>query len=114
MKHASMPLTSSSGAGEEMVRRTARRRLRLRPAEVDECLTSREHEILGCFARGLNTAAVAQLLSVSPTTVRNHAQRILSKLRVHSRLEAVAHGYARGLLSMSEASDPKPRKGARP
>ena len=93
-----------------MVRRTARRRLRLRPAEADECLTSREHEILGWFARGLNTAAVARLLSISPTTVRNHAQRILSKLRVHSRLEAVAHGYARGLLSMSETSEPNPRK----
>lgn len=93
-----------------MVRRSARRRLRLRPAEDDECLTTREHEILGWFARGLNTAAVARLLSISPTTVRNHAQRILSKLRVHSRLEAVAHGYARGLLSMSEPSEPKPRK----
>lgn len=105
--------TSSSVAGEEPVRshppgRTARRTKRLRPVEDDERLTSREREVLGCFAQGQNTAAVARRLLISPTTVRNHAQRILAKLRVHSRLEAVARGYATGLLSFSAAT-PEPR-----
>ena len=63
---------------------------------------------MSCFAQGLNTAAVARRLSITPTTVRNHAQRILAKLHVHRRLEAVAHGYATGLLSVS-AADPEPR-----
>jgi len=110
--------TGSSVAGEKAVRshppgRTARRRKRLRPVEDDERLTSRERQVLGCFAQGQNTAAVARRLSISPTTVRNHAQRILAKLRVHSRLEAVARAYAIGLLSVSAAT-PEPRaKGAR-
>ncbi|MEO8349204.1 MAG: helix-turn-helix transcriptional regulator [Acidobacteriota bacterium] len=99
-------LLASSGSAqeeEEVVRlrkpeRPPRRRQRAGPVEEEEALTSREHQVLSCFAEGLNT----------PTTVRNHAQRILSKLHVHSRLEAVAHGYATGLLSVS-AADPEPR-----
>ena len=109
--------SSSIAAGVEAVRpqspgRNARRRKRLRQVDDDERLTSRERQVLGCFAQGQNTAAVALRLSISPTTVRNHAQRILAKLRVHSRLEAVAHAYAIGLLSVSAAA-PEPReKGA--
>ena len=110
--------TSSSAAGEEVVRpqspgRNARRKKRLRPVEDDERLTSRERQVLGCFAQGQNTAAVARRLSISPTTVRNHAQRILAKMGVHSRLEAVARAYSSGLLSVLAAT-PEPRgKGAR-
>jgi DNA-binding NarL/FixJ family response regulator len=86
----------------------ARRQKRLRPVEEEEILTARELEVLGCFAQGLNTAVVARRLSISPTTVRNHAQHILAKLHVHSRLQAVARAYATGLLSVS-AADPDPR-----
>jgi two-component system nitrate/nitrite response regulator NarL len=42
------------------------------------------------MTEGLNTAAIAGRLAVSPATVRNHVQSILGKLGVHSRLEAVA------------------------
>lgn len=64
-----------------------------RPAEVAgpaPGLSSREREVLGCMTEGLNTAAIAGRLRVSPATVRNHVQRILGKLGVHSRLQAVA------------------------
>jgi DNA-binding NarL/FixJ family response regulator len=61
-------------------------------------LTTREKEILRFLAFGLGTSAIARELSISPATVRNHAQRILAKLQVHSRLAAVARGYAIGLL----------------
>lgn len=61
-------------------------------------LTIRENEILRLLALGLGTSAIARELSISPATVRNHAQRILAKLQVHSRLAAVARGYAAGLL----------------
>ena len=63
-----------------------------------EPLTPREREILQLFAMGLGTAAIAQRLSISPVTVRNHAQRILAKLGVHSRLAAVARGYSMRLI----------------
>lgn len=62
-------------------------------------LTDREVEILGLLAAGSSTAAIATELSISPTTVRNHVQRIIMKLRVHSRLAAVALAYARGLIT---------------
>lgn len=117
MRETSMLSTSSGAAGEEeMVRlprpaRTARRRKRLRPVEEEQSLTSRERQVLACFAQGLNTAGVARRFSISPTTVRNHAQRILSKLGAHSRLEAVARGYATGLLSFASTSGEPKGKG---
>jgi DNA-binding NarL/FixJ family response regulator len=63
-------------------------------------LTTREKEILRFLALGMGTSAIARELSISPATVRNHAQRILAKLQVHSRLAAVARGYAIGLVVM--------------
>jgi DNA-binding NarL/FixJ family response regulator len=73
---------------------------RLSPKERQ--LTTREREILRFLAFGMGTAAIAKELSISPATVRNHAQRILAKLQVHSRLAAVARGYAIGLLPLPQ------------
>lgn len=53
-------------------------------------LTSREREVLALLADGHGTRDIAQLLSISTSTVRNHIQHILQKLQVHTRLEAVA------------------------
>jgi PAS domain S-box-containing protein len=61
-------------------------------------LTGREREVLILLARGLNTGDIAYALSVSPATIRNHIQSILTKLHVHSRLEAVAYAMERGLV----------------
>jgi DNA-binding NarL/FixJ family response regulator len=61
-------------------------------------LTRREKEILRFLALGMGTSAISRELAISPATVRNHAQRILAKLQVHSRLAAVARGYEVGLL----------------
>jgi len=60
-------------------------------------LTRREREILRLLTSGLNTRAVAERLHVSPATVRNHVQKILDKLGVHSRLEAVAYAHSNRL-----------------
>jgi two-component system, NarL family, nitrate/nitrite response regulator NarL len=67
------------------------------PAERG-ALTRRETEILGLLAAGMATPDIARRLSISITTVRNHIQRVMEKLRVHSRLAAVARGYAQGLV----------------
>lgn len=53
-------------------------------------LTSREREILSLLADGHSTQEIAQRLTISVITVRNHIQHILQKLQAHSRLEAVA------------------------
>lgn len=61
-------------------------------------LTAREREVLGCLAEGSTTSEIARALDISPVTVRNHIQRILSKLNAHSRLEAVSMGIRAGVL----------------
>ena len=61
-------------------------------------LTAREKEIVLGFAEGLSTARVAEKLRIAPVTVRNHTQRILLKLDVHSKLAAVVFAYRHQLL----------------
>jgi two-component system, NarL family, nitrate/nitrite response regulator NarL len=51
-------------------------------------LTARERECLGLLVEGLDTPAMTLRLGVSTTTVRSHVQALLTKLGVHSRLEA--------------------------
>lgn len=52
-------------------------------------LSSRENDVLRLLAAGLRDRAIADRLFISPVTVRNHVQRIMEKLGVHRRLEAV-------------------------
>ena len=61
-------------------------------------LTPREEEVLRLLAAGMNTAQVANKLVITTTTARNHIQRLLSKLDVHSRLEAVVIASRGGFL----------------
>lgn len=63
-----------------------------------ESLTRREREVLRLLATGANTRVLAERLSVSPATVRNHVQNLFGKLGVHSRLEAVAYATANRLV----------------
>jgi two-component system NarL family response regulator len=51
-------------------------------------LTRREREVLSLLADGADNARIAQALVISPQTARTHVQNVLSKLDVHSRLEA--------------------------
>ena len=60
-------------------------------------LTHREVEILGLIAAGRTTPEIAAFLGISALTVRNHTQRILDKLEVHSKAEAVAFAFHKGL-----------------
>ena len=56
-------------------------------------LTPQEKNVLSCLATGMDGKKIAVALSISPKTVRNHAENILRKLGVHSRLEAVAQQH---------------------
>jgi DNA-binding NarL/FixJ family response regulator len=82
----------------------ARVRRRLPPAEEAEAplpsdLTKRELEVLGLLSEGLSQKEIAAELVISSKTVAAHVQHILGKLGVHSRTQAVAQAYRRGLLN---------------
>jgi two-component system, NarL family, nitrate/nitrite response regulator NarL len=53
-------------------------------------LTQQERVVLGYLADGLQTSEIVSRLGISTSTVRSHIQAILSKLGVHTRLQAVA------------------------
>jgi DNA-binding NarL/FixJ family response regulator len=65
-------------------------------------LSHREREILALFVEGLNNTQIAERLGIADNTVRAHAQRILAKLQVHSRLEAAAFAVRHGLLDRDD------------
>jgi len=68
-------------------------------SDPDSDLTHREREVLSLMAQGLKTGDVAQSLSISSATVRNHIRNILHKFDVHSRLEAVVYAIKNGLVA---------------
>ena len=62
-------------------------------------LTPRQREILNLIAAGLSTSEMAEKLSISTETVRNHLRSVFTELDVHTRLEAIATAQRLGLLA---------------
>jgi DNA-binding NarL/FixJ family response regulator len=60
-------------------------------------LTPRERDVLTYIMQGLDNQSIAERLTLSVATVRSHVQNILSKLDVHSKLEAMAKAAALGI-----------------
>jgi DNA-binding NarL/FixJ family response regulator len=84
------------------LRRSGSRALRnggQRRRELDAGLSPREHEILSLLADGLSQSDIATRLVISPKTVATHIQRVLSKLGVRSRTQALAEAYRLGLVT---------------
>jgi DNA-binding NarL/FixJ family response regulator len=81
-----------------------------RPAQADGMrrlatyLTARERQCLGYLVDGLDTTQMAVKLGVSPATVRTHVQSLLTKLGVHSRLEAASLAVRHRLLEDTPAA----------
>jgi DNA-binding NarL/FixJ family response regulator len=69
-------------------------------ARTGASLTTREREVLRLLAHGFSQAEIAGKLVISPKTVGTHIQRVLAKLGVHSRAQAVALAHNQGLADI--------------
>jgi DNA-binding NarL/FixJ family response regulator len=87
----------------EFIARVRRMGHRTAPARKanGSALTPRELEVLKLLANGLGQKKIAQALFITPKTVATHIQRILTKLDLHSRAEAVAYAHRNHLLGSS-------------
>ena len=109
----------AAAAGDALVAPAVTRRLiehfvapvttpRVPPPELEQ-LTAREREVLELIGRGLSNGELAERLVVSEKTVKTHVGRILAKLGLRDRVQAVIWTYETGIVVPGEPAQPPPR-----
>jgi DNA-binding NarL/FixJ family response regulator len=78
--------------------RLADRPMHADPRTVDQ-LTEREKDVFRLITRGLSNHEIADALNVSEATAKTHVSRVLAKLNVRDRVQAVIYGYESGFVS---------------
>jgi DNA-binding NarL/FixJ family response regulator len=86
-------------SADELLARLRRRLPRREASSEAFDLTKRELQVLGLLSAGRSQKEIATDLIISSKTVAAHVQHILGKLGVHSRTQAVAQAYRRGMLN---------------
>ena len=91
--------TALEGRTMQPSRFVTRRVSRPTPSELlTDQLTNREREVLALLVEGVSSSTIADRLGISSNTVRTHVQSILTKLQVHSRLEAATFALRHGIV----------------
>jgi DNA-binding NarL/FixJ family response regulator len=97
-----VPALRTVASGQNWIPKDVASQLALR--KMREQLTTREVEVLSELAKGLANKEIADALSISEHTVKDHLKNILGKLQVADRTEAVTTAIQRGIIHLQETS----------
>jgi len=94
----------SPAVTKRVIRQFTQLRTPSAPAGLDE-LTAREHEVFRLMADGLSNSEIGRELFISETTVKTHVTRVLQKLDLRDRVQAVVLAHQSGLAGPAERGD---------